>query len=82
MTTTTTTRPPTTTTTTRPTSNCKTAGIYLAKNGACVASYEDGTGDVDCGQLPAAMKPVKVINPGNDPYNLDGADHDGIGCEG
>lgn len=82
VTTTTTTRPPTTTTTTRPTSNCKTAGIYLAKNGACVANYEDGTGDVDCGQLPAAMKPVKVINPDNDPYNLDGADHDGIGCEG
>ena len=81
-TTTTTTRPPTTTTTTMPTPSCKTAGIYLAKNGACVANYEDGTGDVDCGRLPAAMKPVQLTNPNNDPYRLDGSDHDGLGCEG
>ena len=79
-TTTTTTRPPTTTTTTKPPSGCKTAGVYLAKNGVCVANYEDATGDVDCGQLPAVMKPVKVINPSNDPYNLDG-DNDGWACE-
>lgn len=77
-TTTTTTRPPTTTTT-KP-STCKTAGVYLAKNGACVANYEDGTGDVDCGQLPAAMKPVKLLTAA-DPYNLDGSNNDGWGCE-
>lgn len=76
-TTTTTTRPPTTTTTTKP-STCKTAGVYLAKNGACVADYEDASKDVDCGQLPAAMKPVQLTNPNN----LDGSDHDGWGCEG
>lgn len=78
---TTTTTRPATTTTTRPTTGCKTSGIYLAKNGVCVANYEDATGDVDCGQLPSAMKPVKVINPDNDPYGLDGSDHDGLGCE-
>ena len=78
----TTTRPPSTTTTTRPpTSGCRSAATYTAKNGACVADYEDSSGDVDCGQLPAAMKPVVVKNPANDPYGLDG-DHDGIGCEG
>jgi hypothetical protein len=27
------------------------------------------------------MKPVKVIDPDNDPYSLDGSDHDGLGCE-
>lgn len=76
---TTTTTRPATTTTTRPPSTCATAGIYLAKNGACVANYEDGTGDVDCGQLPAATKPVKLLTSA-DPYQLDG-DDDGYGCE-
>lgn len=71
--------PPTTTTTKPPI--CKTAGVYVAKNGVCVANYEDGSGDVDCGQLPAAMKPVQLTNPNVDPYALDGSDHDGIGCE-
>ncbi|WP_426574913.1 hypothetical protein [Aquihabitans sp. McL0605] len=76
--TTTTTRPPTTTTTAP--AGCSTKTVYKAKNGACVASYVDGTGDVDCGQLPSAMKPVSVLNPGNDPYQLD-SDGDGVGCE-
>jgi len=77
-----TTRPPQTTTTTRPpTSGCRSAAWYTAKNGACVSDYEDSSGDVDCGQLPAAMKPVVVKNPSYDPYGLDG-DHDGVGCEG
>lgn len=74
----TTTRPPTTTTT-RPPTGCRSSGLYLAKNGACVSDYEDSTGDVDCGQLPKAMKPVAVLT-GNDPYRLD-SDHDGRGCE-
>jgi hypothetical protein len=69
-------------TTTRPTpSGCRSAATYTARNGACVADYEDSSGDVDCGQLPAAMKPVTVKTPGVDPYGLDG-DRDGIGCEG
>jgi hypothetical protein len=76
-----TTRPPTTRPpTTVPPAGCSTAGIYGARNGACVGSYVDGSGDVDCGQLPAAMKPVAVFNPANDPYGLDG-NHDGVGCE-
>lgn len=77
------TRPPTTTrpsTTTRPPSGCRTDGIYRAANGGCVANFEDGSGDVDCGQLPAAYKPVAVLNPSNDPYRLDG-NNDGVGCE-
>jgi len=64
-----------------PPSGCETDGVYTAANGACVADYEDSTRDVDCGQLPAATKPVKVHNPGNDPYGLDG-DGDGSGCTG
>lgn len=75
----TTTRPRATTTTTKP-AGCATATIYLAKNDACVANYEDATGDVDCGQLPAAMKPVKLLTSA-DPYNLDGSNNDGWGCE-
>lgn len=76
----TTTRPSSTTTTTRPPAGCRSAAVYTARNGACVADYEDSSGDVDCGQLPAAMKPVTVRTPGNDPYGFDG-DRDGIGCE-
>lgn len=36
------------------------------------------TGDLDCGEIPAASKPVRVT--GGDPYRLD-RDGDGIGCE-
>jgi hypothetical protein len=35
-------------------------------------------GDLDCGDIPAAKKPVHVT--GSDPYRLDG-DGDGLGCE-
>lgn len=70
----------TTTTTTKPQPGCSTAGIYAAANGTCVANYRDGSGDVDCGQLPAATKPITVLNPGNDPDRLD-SDGDGQGCE-
>lgn len=65
---------------TPPPSGCATNGIYLAANGGCVANYRDSSGDVDCGQLPAYMKPVIVPNPANDPDRLDG-NGDGIGCE-
>lgn len=79
-----TTPPPAPPTTPPPTSppptGCATAGIYVTKNGVCVASYEDAGGDVDCPQLPAAAKPVVVPNVANDPYDLDGND-DGVGCE-
>ncbi len=70
----------TTTTTTRPSAGCATAGVYQAKNGVCVADYEDAGGDVDCGQLPSGAKPVQVPSGSSDPYDMDG-DHDGIGCE-
>lgn len=60
-------------------SGCKTDGVYIAANGACVANYEKANGDVNCGDLPAAAKPVRVPNPANDPYGLDG-NRDGIGC--
>ncbi len=73
--------PPTSPPPTQPPPGCKTDGVYSAANGACVASYEDSTGDVDCGQLPAATKPIRVHNPSNDPYRLD-SDSDGWGCEG
>jgi hypothetical protein len=58
----------------------KPAGVYTAAAGACVADYEDTPGDVDCGQLPSAMKSITVHNPSNDPYGLDG-DKDGRACE-
>lgn len=77
----TTTAPPVTAPpTTAPPAGCRTAGIYIAANGICLADYERG-GDVDCGDLPAAAKPVRVPNPANDPYRLDGNDDDGWGCE-
>jgi hypothetical protein len=63
-----------------PPAGCETGGVYTAANGACVADFEDTTGDVDCGQLPSAMKPITVHNPSNDPYGLDG-DKDGRACE-
>jgi hypothetical protein len=64
-----------------PPSGCRTAGVYIAANGICVADYVGSDGDVDCPQLPAAAKPVRVPNPANDPYGLDGNDNDGWGCE-
>lgn len=69
-----TTAPPTT----QPPVGCASAGSYTPAGGGCVADYEDHTGDVDCGQLPAWMKPVAVH--GNDYYRLDG-NNDGLGCE-
>ena len=75
-----TTPPGPTTPTTSPPTGCSTADVYEARNGACVASYEDASGDVDCGQLPAAAKPVKLRDRSNDPYRLD-SDSDGVGCE-
>lgn len=65
--------------TTPPPAGCKTAGVYIAANGVCVANYEKANGDVNCGDLPAAAKPVRVPNPSNDPYGLDG-NRDGVGC--
>jgi hypothetical protein len=35
--------------------------------------------DLDCGQISASLKPIRVI--GSDPYRLD-SDNDGWGCEG
>lgn len=71
-----TTRPPVTTTP----GGCKTAGVYVAKNGVCVANYEKSNGDVNCSDLPAGAKPVTLPKPSNDPYKLD-SDHDGKACE-
>lgn len=62
-----------------PPSGCATAGVYQAANGVCVANYASG-GDVDCSDLPAAAKPVRLPNPSNDPYRLD-ADGNGWGCQ-
>ena len=38
------------------------------------------TGDLNCGDLTASQKPVRVLTPGVDPYRLD-RDGDGRGCE-
>ena len=54
---------------------------YRTANGVDIDQYdENGNGDINCGELPSAAKPVTVLNSGNDPYGLDG-DGDGIGCE-
>lgn len=48
---------------------------------ACAPGYKPCLpvrADLDCGQIPDAMKPVRVT--GADPYGLD-ADRDGLGCE-
>ena len=37
--------------------------------------------DLNCGDIPANLKPVTGITAGNDPYRLD-SDKDGVGCEG
>ncbi|HAI64018.1 MAG TPA: hypothetical protein DDY35_08950 [Acidimicrobiaceae bacterium] len=36
---------------------------------------------LNCGDLGADQKPVRVIEPAVDPFRLDG-DNDGVGCEG
>ena len=51
---------------------------YLTKNRVDIRIYEDSQGDVDCGYLPPAVKPVWLPDPDNDPYNLDG----GFGQQG
>ena len=52
-----------------------------APSAACAPGYRPCLpvkGDLDCGQIRAARKPVRVT--GTDPYDLD-RDRDGIGCE-
>jgi hypothetical protein len=49
--------------------------------GACEPGYSPclpRVGDLNCNEIPAAKKPVRVT--GSDPYRLD-ADHNGIGCQ-
>jgi hypothetical protein len=52
-----------------------------APRGGCEPGYTPCLArvtDLDCGQIPAADKPIHVT--GDDPYRLD-ADGDGLGCE-
>ena len=61
--------------------SCNGSQCYITANGVDIDQYDsNGNGDINCGELPSAAKPVTVINPENDPYGLDG-DGDGIGCE-
>ena len=56
--------------------------FYQTANGVDIDIYDaNANGDINCGELPSAARPVIVISPGSDPYRLDG-DNDGIGCEG
>ncbi len=56
--------------------------FYQTADGSDIDIYDaNGNGDINCGELPSAAKPVLVISPGSDPYRLDG-DDDGFGCEG
>ena len=56
--------------------------FYQTANGIDIDLYDaNANGDINCGELPSAARPVIVISPGSDPYRLDG-DNDGIGCEG
>ena len=56
--------------------------FYQTADGSDIDIYDaNGNGDINCGELPSAAKPVIVISPGSDPYRLDG-DGDGFGCEG
>ena len=56
--------------------------FYQTADGSDIDIYDaNGNGDINCGELPSAAKPVLVISPGSDPYRLDG-DGDGFGCEG
>ncbi len=55
--------------------------FYQTADGSDIDIYDaNGNGDINCGELPSAAKPVIVISLGSDPYRLDG-DGDGIGCE-
>ena len=57
------------------------SSYYTTANGVDIDQYDaNGNGDINCGELPSAAKPVTVLNPAEDPYGLDG-DGDGIGCE-
>jgi hypothetical protein len=57
------------------------SSYYRTANGVDIDQYDgNGNGDINCGELPSAAKPVTVLNPADDPYRLDG-DGDGIGCE-
>ena len=57
------------------------SSYYTTANGVDIDQYDaNGNGDINCGELPSAAKPVTVLNPADDPYGLDG-DGDGIGCE-
>lgn len=56
-----------------------TSGLdYTYKNGVKVYNASSGN-DLDCGQIPAYKKPVRVNN-GSDPWRLD-RDNDGFGCD-
>ena len=56
--------------------------FYQTADGSDIDIYDaNGNGDINCGELPSAAKPVIVISSGSDPYRLDG-DGDGFGCEG
>lgn len=62
----------------QPTGDC---AAYANSSGWC----QDGIGDYDCeggsGNGPNyAPRPVEVISPGTDPFDLD-RDNDGVGCE-
>lgn len=65
-----------------PPSSCSTKGnAYTPANGGCIDRYDaNGNGDINCSELPAAAKPVKLKSVTYDPYGLD-ADRDGWGCE-
>ena len=55
--------------------------FYQTADGSDIDIYDaNGNGDINCGELPSAARPVIVISPESDPYRLDG-DGDGIGCE-
>ena len=45
----------------------------------CIPNLEGDS--LNCGDLGADQKPVRVIEPAVDPFRLDG-DNDGVGCEG
>ena len=64
------------------TNNQSSNQFYQTANGIDIDLYDaNANGDINCGELPSAARPVIVISPGSDPYRLDG-DNDGIGCEG
>jgi len=56
--------------------------FYQTADGSDIDIYDaNGNGDINCGELPSAAKPVTLLSSGSDPYQLDG-DGDGLGCEG